>query len=392
MHPRSLSDRFPTIPAAPAPSRPCETSCWPAAGLALLVLLAAGLSACGGGGGEEEPAAPAPAAAPLPPEALVLAPAPAPGPVPAPANPDLVTVATPASYAAGSVERGAWNVWMTERATCGFGVLQQDSRLDAASAAHASYLSAYSVALGRLQVGHDEDAARPGFTGRNGLERATAQGLSTRPVAIDEILSGEALSRSPGTADRLLLNEARGATAMRALLGTVYHLTGAVFPGRVGGVGASRAASAELEVFEFGSLSAFTGDLPQRLGSRAVASYPCQGAQHVRADFQPATESPNPFPDVTDRALRYGTPVYFRADEGSTLAVSSASITRQSDGAALAFRSLTMGNDPAGQLGRHEFFMVPIAPLAVGVGYTVTVTGTVDGSAFTKSFTFQPAP
>lgn len=356
----------------------------------LLAWLITGLTACGGGGEDESNSASAPA--PLPPDALVLAPAPAPGPVPAPASPDLVTSTGPATYAMGTVERGAWNVWMAERAACGFGLLQQDSRLDAASAAHAGYLANQSLTLGRLLVSHDENSAQPGFTGRNGLERATAQGLSSRPVALDEILSGEAFPRSAGAAERITMNEARGVAAMRSLLGTVYHLTGAVYPSRLGGAGARRAASGELEVFQFGSLSAYTGGQPQRLGSRVLASYPCDGAQHVKADFQPATEAPNPFPDVTDRAVRYGTPVYLRADAGSTLAVTSASITRLSDGAALDFRSLTQRNDPAGQLGRHEFFMVPVAPLAVGMAYTVTVRGMVDGEGFTKVFTFRPAP
>ena len=55
-------------------------------------------------------------------------------------NPDLATSVTPPTYPVGTTEKGAWDLMMCQRATCGFGLLQQDSRLDVASYAHAHYM------------------------------------------------------------------------------------------------------------------------------------------------------------------------------------------------------------------------------------------------------------
>lgn len=62
-----------------------------------------------------------------------------------------------------------------------------------------------------------------------------------------------------------------------------------------------------------------------------IATWPCAGLTGVCGTFKPASESPTPFPDVTSTATVYGTPVYFKADAGSTLVVTTASVTKVSD-------------------------------------------------------------
>ena len=353
---------------------------------------AVALTACGGGGGTSTASTAAPAPAPTP------VPAPAPAPAPAPVNPDLVTSVTPATYAAGTVEKGAWDVLMAERAACGFGLLQQDSRLDVASHAHAKYLADLSISTGTFVVGHYEDATKPGFTGVYAWDRAIAQGWPNNQVG-ENVFAQQAFHAST-SGDQIPMSEAQGATSQRWLLTTVYHLAGSMLDTRSGGVGSDHAsgpyaatAGYTLEDYRFGELFAFSASVnnPQKLGTGVVATYPCASATHASASWVPANEQPNPFPDVTGTSVAYGTPVFLKVDAGSVLMVTSAVITRQSDGVPIATRQVTKANDPVGEVGANEFFVVPTAALTAGTTYSVTVAGTVDGAAFTKIFTFTPA-
>ena len=348
--------------------------------------LAASLAACGGGG-SSAPASSSPAPTP--------AAVPTPSPAPAPAtNPDLVLSVTAPTYSAGSVERGAWSVLMDERSACGFGLVQQDSRLDASNSAHAKFLADLSIATKVSWGGHGEDptAPAPGFTGGNALDRAVRQGFPST-ASVDEILSSDTALHSNASGDQFASNEAQGASSIRRLMSTVYHLSGAMFPGRLGGVGSAHASTAydsttTFEVYRFGSLIAINDSNAQRLGSGVVATYPCAAAKHVSATFLPATESPNPFADVTSSSVVYGTPVYLKVDASSVLAVTSSTITRVADGSLLTVRQVAHSTDPL--IGANEFFVVPTAALTPGAAYSVSVTGTVDGAPFTKTFTFTP--
>ena len=165
--------------------------------IVVALLAAAALTACGGTS-TASTAAPAPAQTPVP--------APAPAPAPAPVNPDLVTSVTPATYAVGTVEKGAWDVLIAERQACGFGLLQQDTRLDVASANHARYLTALSVSTGVHQIGHFEDPSKPNFTGVYPWDRAIAQGFPSNQI--DEILDSKGAIHASTSADQFLMAEA----------------------------------------------------------------------------------------------------------------------------------------------------------------------------------------
>lgn len=363
--------------------------------LFLTVALASTLAACGGGSSDSSTGAGA-----VTPPAPAPGPAPTPSPAPAPAtNPDLVLSVVAPTYAVGTVEKGAWSVLMDERAACGFGLVQQDTRLDVANAAHAKFLADLSIATKVSWGGHGEDSTKPGFTGVNALDRAIRQGFPVT-ASIDEIVSSDTALHGNASGDQFPLNEGQGASSMRRLMGTVYHLSGAMFPGRFGGVGSAHASTPydsattfeAFEAYRFGALIATTDNNAQRLGSGVVATYPCASAKHVSATFLPATESPNPFPDVSSASVVYGTPVYLKVDASSVLAVTSATITRVSDSSSVPVRQVTRASDPAAQVGANEFFMVPTTALVPGAAYAVVVTGTVDNVMFTKNFTFTPQP
>lgn len=363
--------------------------------LFLSVALAAtlALAACGGGGSGSSavgvmPPAPAPAPAP---------------PAPAPAtNPDLVTLVTPPTYAAGTVEKGAWAVLNRERQACGFGLLQQDSRLDAASAAHAFYLAQNSIDKLVILIGHGEDPTYAYFTGNSILDRAERAGYPTSALGlyggVSEILTNYYAVVPNGRAAPLVMNEPTGAAEMRGLVETVYHLSGVMNAGRAGGIGSANKTGPTnskdffQQQFRLVADFAFDSANPQRLGSSNVASWPCAGLTGVGGTFKPATESPNPFPEITDENVKYGTPIYFKADAGSTLVVSAATVTKVSDNSVLVLRQLGAANDPAKMIGANEVFLVPTTALAAASSYAVSATGTLNGTAFTKTFTFATAP
>ena len=366
--------------------------------IALATALATTLAACGGGG--SSPSSTVAATAPQAPAPVASAPAPAPAPVAT--NPDLVTSVTPPTYAAGSVDRGAWTTLMNERQACGFGLLQQDTRLDAASVGHAYFLAKNSAAMFVNYTGHGEDSTKPYFIGNGPLDRAIAKGFpSAGGVDVAEILAASTSTYvAGGYPAQYQMSEAAGAASVRDLMATVYHLSGAMWPGRLGGVGADHELGSKvsngftytLEAYRFGMLAGWTANDPQRLGAGNVATYPCSGSTAASASWKPATEAPNPFADVTSTAVNYGTPIYLRADAGVVMLVTSATVTKVADGSTIALRQVNKTTDPAGIVGSNEWFLVPTTALQVGAAYSVNVAGTLDGVAFTKTFTFSPAP
>lgn len=340
------------------------------------------LVGCGGGGGD---ATTTPAPAPTP------QPAPAPSPA---ANSDLVTSVTPATYSSGSVELGGWTALLNARGTCGFGLLQQDSRLDAANAAHADYHAQNTQRQGSIVFDHYETAGLPGFTGVNPLDRARAKGWPLT-MGVGEIIDAFYAVYPSGQASPFASSEALGREAMMQLIGTVYHLRGAMSAGRFGGVGSASliqpGPSTTTAYFFFGALLSSDPN-PQRLGIRQVATYPCAGVQDVDPTFAPATESPNPFPTVTNPAVLYGTPIYVKVDPGQVLTLSTWSVQPSLGGAAAAVTVMTKTNDPAKEIGANEAFIVPTSALMSNTRYKVQIAGSIDSAAFTRSFEFTTGP
>ncbi|NUZ04811.1 hypothetical protein [Piscinibacter koreensis] len=309
-------------------------------------------------------------------------------------GPDLVTSVTPATYLQGSVERGAWDLLMAARSACGFGLVQQDTRLDTAAASHARYLAQNSIDRNAAALGPSEDPSWSYFTGATPTARGGAAGFPTgQPVVESSHALG--LFYVAGQNPPLALNSNTGIASMRALLESIYNTANLFTPARVGGIAATAPAGPSLSLLsqqQFRLVVDFstTGN-PQRLGNGNVATWPCEGVGGFSGALDPANEVLNPFPDVTG-PVNYGTPIYLRTDLGATLTVQAASLTRIADASAVPLRSLTRANDANSQLGSHEAFLVPTQPLPRGSTYRLNATGTANGVAFTKSFTFATAP
>lgn len=310
-------------------------------------------------------------------------------------NSDLVTSVTPPTYASGTIEKGGWDVLMTQRSTCGFGLLQQDTRLDVASAAHTHYLVQNSLDRKLNVGGHFEDPTWTYFYANAPWDRATKAGF---PSGVLEILDEQTSTQSSSSLGPLIASEALGANSMRTLIETVYHARGAFWGGRSGGIGSTLATGPFQTGFNMtayrlvAEISNEADSLKQKLGTGNLATWPCAGLSGVGGKFTPAIESPNPFPEITSTAVTYGTPIYFKADPGSVLVVSSATVTKTSDGSTLVLRQLNKSNDPAAEILGNEVFLVPTTALAAGSSYAVDATGTLNGKSFVQNFTFSTAP
>jgi hypothetical protein len=318
-----------------------------------MLTLAVLASACGGGSSTET----APAGPNTPTEAVS----------------SMVTTVTPPTYSLGSEELAAFNRLNAERLRCGFGTLQQDRRLDLAALAHANWML-----LNDVQSHFQDVNLTNGFTGVNPWDRAIAAGYPS--ITVTEIITFGITGSKVGRGDR----------GVRELLAVTYHAIGALRPMR--DVGISVRAPSDVGVstvlvpteIVLGAADGF-----QLLASDAVVSYPCEGTTDV--DAQHGWEEPNPVPGRNLQTQQLGHPIVIMVRHGQSLVLSSVSIQRVSDGVAVPMRPpVTGAADPNGRLANdpHIGYAIPDAPLLPNTAYRVSISGTNNGAAFQRTFTF----
>lgn len=361
-------------------------------GLFAAAVAVAALAGCGGGGSDSSTGAvgvtpPAPVPTPSP------APSPAPAPAPAPTPPATGINTTPqvATYAAGSPQAAAFTALNAERGSCGFGFLKQSAKLDLATADANLYFAARaaeSIAAARA-FSHAEIGGNSAFTGVFPWDRAEFRGYGAPADAAED---NSTVSYSAANAQSSL---AISNSLVTSLLTSVYHLSSLMAPRTELGLAFLRTTSADN--WDASRLNMTLG-IPAgdaRQVSTAVRTYPCQGTTQVGATFVPSDESPNPAPDLSTAVI--GTPIYVNGPEGQTLDVATATVTATAGGAVIPIRLLTRANEPGFTtngvhgIGLNEAFVLPTAALTKGASYTVTVAGTSNGTAFTKTFVFVPS-
>lgn len=329
------------------------------------------LSACGGGSDSAAPA---------------LTPAPVQAAAPASPNPSIVaSVSGAPGYPPGSEELAAYQRLNAERGRCGFGLLADSAALAAAARAHADY-----QIINNLNS-HLESASQfpEGFTGAEPAARVRAQGYADLGGVTDEFAFF--VSSSPVQSKRGL-----GELGIRVLLNAPYHLNGLMTGYRDVGIAVRSnddTGKGQRGVFVQINAAYAASAGPQQLGSGDVQTYPCEGTSGVNRQL--TNETPNPVPGRDLRTAPLGSTVYVAVREGNRLAITSAAMTRTATGEAVALRRpVTSENDPYGPcqtgcFGPHQAYVVPDAPLLPGMAYTVMLSGTNNGAAFSRSFTFS---
>jgi len=186
------------------------------------------------------------------------------------ATQELVGSVPAPSYPPSSSERAVFDALNEARARGNFGLLQQDARLDAAAAAHAEYLAHN---LGGA-ISHHQHADRPRFSGETPIARLAAAGYATE-------VSREAISN--GTTARGCLE----------LLNTIYHLGDLMSGATEVGIAVHPSAGCVIE-----PQLPLASPGPQARAAGTLGVYPFPGQTGVPAAFAPASETPNPAPDL----------------------------------------------------------------------------------------------
>lgn len=324
------------------------------------------LAACGGGGVESTTSsalAPVVSAPAVPPVAPPTVPAPV---VPAaPADSMIQTQVLAATYASGTEQRNAYDYLNAQRLHCGFGLLQQDSKLDVAAQGHANYLT-----VNNLLPGHYQDQTRfpLGFTGNTINDRTTAAGYMA--TFGDEVIAGAEMK----------YGSSLGQSGIMDLFTTPYHGNGLLYANRDIGIGFGK-----YMVVEFGTTTARP---KQQIPANQVLTYPCEGTTGVLSKSY-VDENPAPIAGRNLQSNPIGHPIYVKVSEGNTLVLSSYILRKTGTSVDLALQLLNKATDTTKTITDDATAIVmPLAPLERNASYLFAASGTNNGNPISVTFTF----
>ncbi|MFP4896623.1 CAP domain-containing protein [Paraburkholderia sp. EG304] len=304
------------------------------------------LAACGGGGGGGDSSGSSSASSPTGASA-----------------PSAVTNLTTPQYATGSFQLAAFNLLNQQRQQCGFSAVADNASLDTAAQAHAQYQATNNV------FSDTEIASNAGFTGVTYDDRAVAAGYPRN-------LSASGVSGGYYTTATLTPSQ-YGQQLVYDWLSGVYHIAIGVWPITAVGIGE---VSTTFNGFPAIWSSLNMGNL-QGKTSGTPLTFPCQGTTGVA--YSAGGESPTP-PNTSGN---WGTPVAVVGNLADTIVLQSGTMTDTS-GHVIVLQLLDSANDPNKILPAFEGVAYPSAPLTPNTVYAVSVSGTVNGTAFSRNFTF----
>jgi uncharacterized protein YkwD len=311
---------------------------WQSTGAALLAALV--LAACGGGGSGG--ANPTPV-------------------IPTPVTPVVPPPAEPGSPAlTGNTATDGLNWLNFRRQQAGLSVLTRNSLIDAAATGHSNYQSLNTVT-------HVQEVGKPGFTGAQLLDRLQAVGYAT-----PSYFYGEVISASNSTSGTYLAEE---------LITAIYHRF-AIFEPRFKEIGAGSATKTGGYTIFTNNFAANNGYGPG-IGRGNIVTWPGDGKTGIVTNFFSDYEAPDPVDGVNE----VGYPISVHADADVTLTVTGFSV-KPRGGANLAVKLLSFAADPGKTTTHSAAAIVPMTVLAAATVYDVTFSGTADGSAITKSWSF----
>ncbi|MEI7297417.1 CAP domain-containing protein [Paraburkholderia tropica] len=272
-------------------------------------------------------------------------------------------VSTP-QYAANSAQLAVFNTINTQRQQCGFPALTENTVLDQAAQAHASYMGQNGGTVTDTEV-----AGNPGFTGVTYTDRAAAAGFPAASVA-----GGV----SAGFYTNATLTEtAYGEQIAAGWAAGVYHIALTVLPITQVGVGWN-----ELSYNGYPEIqSTVTMGSMQKLAGTLPLTYPCEGTTDV--PYQVAGESPVP-PNTSGA---WGAAIGIEANPGDTIRITSGTLSDTS-GNVVALQVLDSSTDTTGLIKAYEGRAYPAVALSKSTTYTATINGTWNGTAFTRTFRY----
>ncbi len=333
------------------------------AAAAASTLILAGCGGGGGGGGSTAPAAPT-----TPPAST--------------ATSTINSVVSTPNYPTASNQAVVYSALNAARVSCGLGSVSQSTQLDQAALAHSRWMLVHNM------TGHYESTASPnGFTGVTPQDRGVAAGyVYSTNTGLECGESQADVSGQVGYSPIAMLTD---------LLASPYHevdlMRGWINVGigytdsNAAGTTASYGARTVMNIDE-GVPSGATYQVP---GPDDVLTYPCQGTTGTATELA-NQEDPNPVPGRNFTTSPIGQPIVVELAFGNTLTLTSATMIDMANGSNVALLApVDTANDPnTGYLEGNEGFIMPNAPLAANTSYQVTLNGTNNGTAFSRTFYF----
>lgn len=292
-----------------------------------------------------------------------------------------IITSPPAAPTYANEELAIYTMINAARTQCGFGYLSQNSSLDTAARAHNLYMAEND------STAHSETLGNPGYTGSTYLLRELAAGYPGLSAG-----STEDEINFYGTSNKTGF----GTIAATAWLTAPYHLRATMIGAREFGISVfstDHTGTADYvnptgpiglaSSVDFGTTATL---LPQQQSSSAILTYPCQGVTNT--GYKLTNESPSPVPGRDFSTNPIGQPIFIQAAPGVQLVITSVAVTGPAGSVAL-LPTMTSANDPNYDLNANQAFIIPSDPLLPNTTYSVTITGTSNGTAFTKiNFSF----
>jgi uncharacterized protein YkwD len=247
------------------------------------------------------------------------------------------------------------------RAQAGVGALARNNMLDRSAQAHSDYQRMNNT------VTHDEDPAKPGFTGATVEARVQAAGYTL----VRDYASGEIIAATTNNTGFYMAEE---------LVTAIYHRF-VMFEPLFKDMGAGSATGSDSYIYfttNLGATHGYSAGLP----SHTIVTWPVNGQTGVQTTFASNFEEPDPVPDINE----VGYPISVHANLTETLAVQSFTVHARG-GANLQTRLLVKGQDPNTTMASVAA-IVPLAPLAANTTYDVSFSGSVGGAAVSKTWSF----
>lgn len=333
----------------------------------LALAVAALLAACGGGGGGTASVSPA-TTAPVDVNSAA--------PVVSAVEVGIQAQVLPATYAVGTEQRNAYDYLNAQRSQCGFGLLQQDAKLDVAAQGHAAYLSANHL------LSHDQDKVNypNGFTGATLNDRFTAAGYAATSGA--EVLTDiypETFFNSYGSSF--------GQSGVMDLFTAPYHGSGQLFGERDIGIGYAETNTFwKRFVVDIGSTKVRPR---QQIPVDQVLTYPCAGTKGILSKSY-GDEIPKPIAGRNLITDPIGHPIYIKVRDGNVLILSGYSLRKAGDNVDLALKLLNKANDKNELINDDATaILMPLLPMEKNSTYIFTASGTNSGKIISISFTFE---
>lgn len=272
-------------------------------------------------------------------------------------------VSTP-QYANDSAKLAVFNTINAQRQQCGFPALTENTLLDQAAQAHASYMGQNGGT-----ITDSEASGNTGFTGTTYADRAVKAGY---------VNGSSVTGASAGYYTNSTLAEATyGQNIAYAWLSGIYHIQIATLPLDQIGVGWNEITYngyPEIQsAVSLASSHALSGNLP--------LTFPCEGSAGL------AYLSNGEIPTPPSTSGPWGAPVAVAGNSGDKIVMQSGTMTDNA-GTVITLQVLDSTNDPNKLLPTSVGVAYPASPLKPNTPYAVSLTGTYNGKSFSRTFTF----